>query len=158
FLELAEQAEPELRGPKQVEWLRRLEMDHDNFRAALKWSLDVGRTEMALLLGATLTEFWRMHGHLTEGQTWLESALAEMTRSTVTPSSAQAKALTALGTLASTQGDFVRAKSALEESLQVFRRLGDKQGIASSLRSLGHYTRRFQGDYVSARAFFEEGL
>ncbi len=42
FLRWAEQAEPKLRGPEQLEWLNRLELEHDNLRAALAWSLEEG--------------------------------------------------------------------------------------------------------------------
>jgi len=39
FLTLAEVAEPWLRGPEDLEWLERLETEHDNMRAALgRWS------------------------------------------------------------------------------------------------------------------------
>lgn len=35
FLDLAEEAEPNVRGPQQGEWLERLANEHENFRAAL---------------------------------------------------------------------------------------------------------------------------
>src|SRR5688500_6710465 len=37
FMGLAEVAEPQIRGAKQVEWLDRLDDEHDNLRAALAW-------------------------------------------------------------------------------------------------------------------------
>ncbi len=40
FLALAEEAEPELLGARQAYWLSRLEEEHDNLRAALRWSVD----------------------------------------------------------------------------------------------------------------------
>src|SRR6266581_2918392 len=42
YLALAEEAEPELGGPQQAEWLERLEREHDNQRAAMQWSLEQG--------------------------------------------------------------------------------------------------------------------
>src|SRR5215213_4961430 len=40
FCDLAERAEPELRGPNQVAWLDQLEEEQANLRAALAWCLD----------------------------------------------------------------------------------------------------------------------
>ena len=40
YLALAEQAEPELGGPRQAVWLEQLEREHDNLRAVLRWSLE----------------------------------------------------------------------------------------------------------------------
>ncbi|MDQ6693046.1 MAG: tetratricopeptide repeat protein [Chloroflexota bacterium] len=153
FLLLAERAEPELRGSKQVEWVQRLEVEHDNLRAALKWLLETGETERTLLLSAGLTQFWKMHGHLTEGRNWLEAALAVSS----VPTTAHARALMAVGTLASTQGDYVRARTALEESVEMFRKLQDKVSIAHSLRNLGNEA-RLRGDYDTAYSSFKEGL
>ena len=42
FLALAEEAEPELSGPDEASWFRRLEAEHDNVRAALSWALGGG--------------------------------------------------------------------------------------------------------------------
>jgi predicted ATPase len=76
FLRLAEEAEPELRGGHQGRWLEHLK-EHDNFRAALSWSLEHGEPALGLRLAASLGEFWYLSGHLGEGQRWLEAALAE---------------------------------------------------------------------------------
>ena len=76
FLTLAEEAYPELRGPDQLEWLERLEAEHDNMRAALSWALERKEVEVALRLGGALWWFWWMRGHNSEGRRWLEEALA----------------------------------------------------------------------------------
>jgi non-specific serine/threonine protein kinase len=76
YLSLAEEAEPELRGARQGEWLGRLEKDYDNIRAALSWTLERGRSESALRLCGTMGEFWHMLGRQSEGSRWSEAALA----------------------------------------------------------------------------------
>jgi predicted ATPase len=51
FLTLAEETFPELRGPNQLEWLERLEAEHDNMRAALSCAFERKEVEVALRLG-----------------------------------------------------------------------------------------------------------
>jgi predicted ATPase/class 3 adenylate cyclase len=51
FLTLAEEANQGLKGPTQLEWLERLESEHDNMRAALSWALERKDAELALRLG-----------------------------------------------------------------------------------------------------------
>ena len=48
-------------------WLDRLETEHDNFRAALTWSLDQDEIEAGLRLAGELRRFWEFRSHLTEG-------------------------------------------------------------------------------------------
>ena len=54
FLELAEEAEPELLGSEKAKWLERLEREHDNSSAALLWLGERGEVERALRLGSSL--------------------------------------------------------------------------------------------------------
>src|SRR5207244_4726578 len=75
FLALAERAEPELRRPTVLEWLDRLEAEHDNLRAALDWAGDADPRGYAGLAGA-LHEFWDMRGHFTEGFERLKRAVS----------------------------------------------------------------------------------
>jgi predicted ATPase/class 3 adenylate cyclase len=153
FLTLAEGAEPELVGPDQVAWLDRLETEHDNMRSALSWALGSGRIETALRLGGALGWFWRVHGHFVEGGRWLEEALSA---DEGVPDLVRAKALCSAGYLAHMQGDFERARRLLQESLALYRELGDEEGTARSLHHLGyidHY-----GDIERARRLLEESL
>jgi predicted ATPase len=76
FLTLAEEAYPELKGPDQLQWLERLEAEHDNMRAALTWALERKEVEEALRLGGALWWFWWMRSHNSEGRLWLEAAPA----------------------------------------------------------------------------------
>ena len=50
FLALAERAAPELMGPEQPIWLDRVELEHDNFRSALRWALAAGESSLAIKL------------------------------------------------------------------------------------------------------------
>ncbi len=161
YLELSEKAEQALRGPEQAVWLERLEWEHDNLRAAMRWSLEQGesgevghRVEMALRLGGALLRFWLIRGHWTEGRTFLERALS---LSMGSATAARAKALYATGTLALAQSDLDRVVAFGEESLALFRELGDKQGIALSFHLLGRVARR-RGNFTAARAMNEEAL
>jgi len=70
FVEFAVAGESGLRGNEQDAWARRLELDHDNMRTAIDWSLDEGETELALRLVAAMGWFWWMHGHWKEAQRW----------------------------------------------------------------------------------------
>jgi predicted ATPase len=75
FRTLAEEAEPELWGPEDARWLNRLELEHDNMRGALSWSLEWGEPELALRLAGALGWFWRGRGFYGEGRRWVEEVL-----------------------------------------------------------------------------------
>ncbi len=174
YLELAEEAEPKLCSAERENWVHRLEREHDNIRAALSWSVERKEAATALRLGGALWRFWLLQGHLSEGRQWLEKVLAigvpQAGRLTGTESgglttqvssAVRAKALNGAGVLAHYQGDYRQAKVLCEESLALFRELGDKRGIAASLNGLGlivGQATRARNDYVVARALYEESL
>jgi predicted ATPase/class 3 adenylate cyclase len=154
FFAIAEQAEPELTGIRQEEWMERLEAEHDNLRAALRWSLGGGDAELGLRLAGALSYFWYARGHFSEARGWLEEALAK-TAETLTD--ARARAFRELGTLAIGQGDYELAEASCGEALALYRQLKDKKGISLTCVDLG-WAATYQGDYERATALFEEGL
>ena len=154
FLDLAEEAEPRLRGPDDVEWFQRLEAEHDNLRAALSWPFERGETEQALRLAAALCIFWRAHGDMAEGRKWLEAALAEDDRTSV---AARMKALMAMFWLTD-QWDLDRAEAVAKEGLKLSKEAEIGGSFAASLRIMMAAPLWSQGDYERAKELLEESL
>lgn len=153
FLELAEEAEPEIRGPRQLAWLDRLETEHANVRAAMGWLLGEGDVETAVRIAWALWLFWWIRSHFTESRRWMERALfvgAGKMSATV-----RARALFVAGTMTSRVADSRTAASLLAESLLLFRKLGDKRGITRALGSSG-IVAVGQERYEEGIAYFEE--
>ena len=158
YLTLAQEAEPQLRGPEQGVWLARLEHEVGNLRAALSWAEQQGESETGLRLAAALWRFWDARGDLSEGRGWLERLLAlDEQRGRAAAPSERAKALHGVGVLAQAQGDYQHAAAFLTQSLSLSREASDKQGIANALGSLGNVASD-QGDYARAAALLEESL
>jgi non-specific serine/threonine protein kinase len=152
FLNLAEVADRALRTAEQAAWLTRLELEHDNLRAALAWSHARPETaELSLRLAGSLAWFWYVHGHFAEGRPWLDRILAQ---SEGLPAAACGKALAGAGLLALRQADYDRAHELLEHGLVQFDRVADTwgQGWCNSLQAM---VARERGDYVRAAALFE---
>ncbi len=134
FLGLAERAEPELVGPQVVAWIKRLEVELDNIRAALEWSLKRD-AQIGLRLTCALFGLWDESGYSHAGYKWLKLLLAQPDAQL--PTIIRAKALSIQGFFL-TFGDFEQnARPVLEESLTLCRNLENKSGIAFSLLYLG---------------------
>jgi predicted ATPase/DNA-binding XRE family transcriptional regulator len=136
FLRLVDAMEPKLRGVEQEFALKRLDADYDNIRAALTWSC-ASDIEMALRMAAVLWEYWLSRGYLSEGRAWLTDILQRS--DTISPQLAgiRAQVLNGAGLLISVQGDQPAASIYLQESLRLFRELGDQMGEAWALNHLG---------------------
>jgi predicted ATPase/class 3 adenylate cyclase len=156
FLTLAEEGYPELKGANQLEWLERLEAEHDNMRAALSWALERNEVEVALRMGGALWVFWAMRGYQSEGRRWLEQALAM--EGLVSPE-VPAMALAGAGTLADHQGDYDRAQQACQEGLELLANQAREASEAKLLllACLG-WVASEREEHEQAKQFFEEGL
>jgi predicted ATPase/DNA-binding CsgD family transcriptional regulator len=154
YLRLAEEAELKLIGLEQGAWLKRLEREHENLRAALQWWMDHGESEMALRLGGALFRFWWMDGNVREGCEWLEKALMGSEETAVT---VRAKALNCAGGLATIQGRLSEAKGLLTQGLQLFREQGEPRGLVTSLYFLG-YIAMEQSKFAEVRTLGDETL
>ncbi len=153
FLALAEQAEPHLSSPQQQPWLERLEVEHHNLRAALGWASEHDMMVAGRLAGA-LWRFWVTHSHYGEGRRWLQALINQRQP---LPEATRAKVLLGEGTLAWLQGDFAQAVGPLEESVALWRAIGDQRGLGAALNNLGLALRE-QADYPRAQVYFEESL
>lgn len=157
FVELVETIEDQVyRGlADEAVFLRRLADEHDNIRAALAWAFAGHHPEHGARLAAAMKMFWYIHGHLHEGRRWLEQAL----RLVRVPGETRAAVLIGAGVLTWQQGDYVLARTYIEESLGVWRRPGleHSRELAFALHILGH-VRFDQRDYAAARPLFAESL
>ena len=153
FLALAEEAEPDLRGPQQAEWLNRLEQEQDNLRAALDWALTEADGELGLRLAGALSYFWYTRGQPREEQYWLTKALAKADPVARTPN--RALVSYTLGNTELLSGGLASAHLLLQESLAIYQELHDLEGIAVALSNLGELALA-EGDIVQARRLDEE--
>ena len=151
FLGLADEAEPHLTGTQQASWLERLEVEHDNFRLSLDSLRRADRGGDELELVGALMRFWYVRGHLREGSSRLEDALAAHDDQ----SQPRLKALFGAALLTQRLGDYQRSATLMQERLELAHRLGDAEAVASSLIGIGMNAHGL-GDYERAAAAWAE--
>jgi predicted ATPase/class 3 adenylate cyclase len=155
YLGLAEQAELEVLGPRQGAWYDRLDADLDNFRAALTWSLTHHDIETAGRLAGALMAWWVSRGRASEGLRWLDAALEH--RASVSQP-VLAKALFAKAYLLLQAGArHGRANMLVEESLSLFRKLGDISWTVRAVTVLGWAAMR-AGEFDRGLALREQAV
>ena len=195
YTELVEKAQREFRTTRHAYWFSKIQIEQDNLRAALRWSLGGGDLQYALRLVGALRDHWFYNGFLVEGRRWSKQVLT--LAGEASPNLLGGTLCTA-GTLAYSAGDFQTGEEMLRravdqyqqagdengkawastflsvlgvnsrdgidasidlarQSLETFRKLEDQPGVAQALNILGELTRS-QGDYESARRYYEECL
>ena len=181
-------------GPQgdNLGWLDRLELEHDNFRAALDWLIETGQADWGLRLGVALFQFWEEREYLAQGRERLGDLLD--LPGAAPRSRLRARAFFAAGVLTGVpteardvsagsagdqprarrpegdrcrlerprgrraeKGDLARSRSLLEESLGLWKDLGDPVALVRGLSNLANVA-RLEGHFDEARSLFEECL
>jgi excisionase family DNA binding protein len=143
FADLAEAGAGGLAGPDRAIWLRRLDRERPNLRAALDHLELAGEASALLRMAGALWRFWYLRGDLVEGRDRLNKALAAA-HEPAEPA-IWARAMLGAGVLAWQLADYDRATDWLDKALREYRRIDDAAGIAWSL----NYVACLQSDQVA---------
>ena len=152
LLAFAERERELARGPQEIESLDRVELELDNVRSALDWTIEAGEGVLGLTLAEALEPFWTRRGHLREGLRSLEPLLAA---SPEAPVAIRAGAYGVAGRLASELGSPERARPWYEQSLELARSAGDREREAWALHGLG-FVSALEREHAEARALLEK--
>jgi predicted ATPase/DNA-binding CsgD family transcriptional regulator/transcriptional regulator with XRE-family HTH domain len=150
-----EAAEPQLLTGAQLQWLQRLDQEYSNVRAALQWLVEHEEVEIAVRISTGLVTYWNIRGLLREGQQWMEHLLP---LSHSCELALQARARLRTSGLAWYLGAFDQVEALCEQSLALYRAVGDKLGFGSALNWLGITVEYRLGDVERARVYSEECL
>ena len=125
FLALVEAGDRPHAGLARKEWLERVDTEHNNIRAALTWYRQHDPAA-ALRLAASMSAFWSLRGHHTEGRQRLAELLDLVPDQTIK----RVSALNGAAWLAIDQGDYAMADGLLAESIAISHALGNTVGEA----------------------------
>jgi len=156
FVALAEEAAPWLTRTQGGIWLNRLEVEHDNLRAALVWADVAGDPNMLARLAASLWWFWWMRGHF-EARRWLGRALDR-----ATAHDARLALLDGAANMALFQDEHAKSIELWSEMVAIGRTCGNQSAVAQSAvaRALARqaYVMRIMGEMEQAVAASEEAI
>ncbi|HWR65205.1 MAG TPA: tetratricopeptide repeat protein [Bellilinea sp.] len=156
FLNLAEEAEQNIRGPDQVYWIDQLEMEHENLRAGLEWCVARQQTQTAMHLLDVVAWPWRVHNYWSEIQNWYEKIrpLPGFTDHPIL----HAKILNHLSHQYWVMGDFAEARQVNDEcqAISLAQGAAGEETLAQSLIYQGMLERASLGDSIKARSYFEQ--
>jgi non-specific serine/threonine protein kinase len=135
-----------------LDWVQRLSADHDNVETALSYTMTADpATGGEIVRRAVL--YWTHSGHWVQGRHWVRRALESDDLEPRT----RAELLNRAGDMARNQGDLDEGRRLLEESVALFRELGDPRGMGWALLGLGLAAHAL-GDVAAAKAHELESI
>ncbi len=148
---LAEEAEPELTGRYQQEWLTRIDALHDDFRHAYEYLRDNDRPVDALRLATALWRYAYTRGHYRELRRWIEMSIADVEDH----DALRARGFNGIGFLANVTGDYQGTRVAHERALALAGPLELHREIAVSRVGLADIAVVLESDIESALQHLE---
>jgi non-specific serine/threonine protein kinase len=130
-----------------TEWLDRMDVEHDNLRAALDWSAS-SHPIKALSMVYTVGSFWVARDYNNEARRWSKMIL-ERSRSISNIEGERAKVYSVLGWSSIGIGDHKTGRSAAEAGIELSRKVDDT-ALLGYLLSLVALASIFQGDFAAA--------
>ncbi len=154
YTALAERADAYYYGNEQIKWLERMELERDNFRAAMRWALDSERHVDALRVAVALWAFWYKRLYVHEGLQWLHEALDGAADASL---KLRAEGNLALGALMIAQDEYAQAKPYMERALQFYTLIGDAGSVGRCVNGLALSYLQL-GDPIKAVQLIEQSI
>jgi predicted ATPase/transcriptional regulator with XRE-family HTH domain len=156
FADFVERLAPQLQTGTRDIRLGQIDREAENLGAALDWCRSTQDHHTALRLGGGLIWYWYFRGRMAAGRECLEDILAhiDVDERSRHPD-AVARVLWGAGRMAHLLGDETAADYRLAESVALWRRVGDRQGLAHALLDQGKIA-FLRGSLETARALAEE--
>jgi len=127
YLGVAAEAGVGLEGPDQTEWMRSIDRDYPNVRAALEWAHRQEDRVGLAAAAAGLAVFWASRGPGADGELWLDAALAGVDD---LPAGLAARVLFARAWLAGTAWDVASLVASAERGAAIASEAGDERLVA----------------------------
>ena len=159
FEQFAETGVLKLRTREWLEWLKKLDSERDNLRAALGWALDRSTNPLSgARLANHLTDYWSTRGHIDEGYRWLEKSLEVVVKHVPSSLTLQARTMISLVILLEWWGKPAVAIQHLEKVLDLCENLGveGRMGSAKALVWLGWMEALHFGNLIKGLSLSKE--
>jgi tetratricopeptide (TPR) repeat protein len=151
FLSLAERVDLESRIGDQANLFAQLELENANLRSAVEWTRDTERADLLLRLATALWSFWAVRGHVAEGKSALEDAVA-------ISESPPARALLGLCTLRMLGGETKGLLAAAQEALSACEDTDDDFSLAQAWNLIGRIEGSVLADLTRGEQAWRRGL
>lgn len=135
YVDLADRAERELRGPRERDRYLLFDVEYDNLRAALRASLDEGDGEAGMRLVGALGKYWYARARGSEGVSWGHAVFAFGAE--VDPG-VRARAILGRAWSFFAVGDLVALLEVAKDAIDLSRTTGDRQVLANALAVYGN--------------------